>query len=161
MPFHVMPVHCFPISQVSFRELLPFIQPRTAIADCTSAFALRMYPSVKFREYAALKYTPDFVRPVPAATAEVKVPYEPKPKSAVAKGRTPTDAVLMFTLAPNAPAPFAEVPSPLWSCTEERSVDNEGIFTQKTSWDSESLRVMPLSVTFICEPLLPRTVILE
>ena len=70
-------------------------------------------------------------------------------------------AVLMLTLAPKAPAPLAEVPNPRCSCTLETMDDREGILTQKTSWDSASFNVIPLSVTLIWEPLTPLTVILE
>ena len=67
----------------------------------------------------------------------------------------------MLMLAPNAPAPFADVPRPRCTCTELRMLDNEGILTQNTSWDSASLRVMPFRVTLIWEPFEPLTVILE
>ena len=64
-------------------------------------------------------------------------------------------------LAPNAPAPFADVPNPLWICTLDIIDVKAGIFTQNTSCDSASLRVIPLRVTLICEPFEPLTVILE
>ena len=67
----------------------------------------------------------------------------------------------MLMDAPKSPAPLMVVPRPLWTWTPETRAVMEGMFTQKTSWDSASLRVIPLSVTLIWEPLLPRIVMAE
>ena len=99
--------------------------------------------------------------PEPADTVVRKVFHEPALNSARANGSWLTEAVLILMLAPNAPEPLAVVPSPLWTCTEEMRLWSDGMLTQNTSCDSESLRVMPLRVTLICEPLLPRIVIAE
>ena len=71
--------------------------------------------------------------PVPAAYVPEYVPYEPMDISAEANGSAPTDAVFILMLAPNAPAPLAEVPSPLCSCTLEIMEERAGILTQNTS----------------------------
>ena len=92
-----------------------------------------MYPSVRPREYAKSKYSPERVRPVPTDAEAVKVPYEPYPRSTDAYGSAPTEAVLMFMLAPKAPGPAADVPRPRWSCTLESMPESAGMFTQKTS----------------------------
>ena len=67
----------------------------------------------------------------------------------------------MLMLAPNAPAPLADVPKPLCSWTLDIIEERAGILTQNTSCDSASFRVMPLRVTLICDPFDPRTVIFE
>ena len=67
----------------------------------------------------------------------------------------------MLMLAPKAPAPFAEVPKPRCTWTPDRIPVRAGMFTQKTSWDSASFRVMPFRVTLIWDPFEPRMVILE
>ena len=136
-------------------------RPTTPNALCTSAFAFRIYPSVKDFEYAASAKIPPGRSPVPAATLVISVFQLPRPTSAFAKALTGISLVPILTLAPNAPAPLADVPSPLWSCTSERMLERAGILTQKTSCDSASLSVMPLKVTLIWLPFTPRTVILE
>ena len=80
-----------------------------------------------------MKYRPDFISPEPAEKVLIKVPYDPNDISAEAVGSALTEAVLILMLAPNAPAPFAEVPNPLCSWTLEIIEDNAGILTQKTS----------------------------
>ena len=67
----------------------------------------------------------------------------------------------MLMLAPKAPAPLMLVPRPRCTWTWESMLWRLGMFTQKTSCDSASLRLMPLSVTLIWEPLEPRMVMAE
>ena len=67
----------------------------------------------------------------------------------------------MLMLAPKAPGPLADVPRPRCTCTPEMRRVSAGMFTQNTSWDSASFSVIPLSVTLICDPLLPRMVMDE
>ena len=52
-------------------------------------------------------------------------------------------------LAQNDPGPFAEVPRPRCITTSDSMNSRDGIFTQNTSCDSASFRVMPLSVTLV------------
>ena len=101
------------------------------------------------------------MRPVEAASVVIKVLYEPAEKLTSAQGSGVTKAVFMLMLAPKAPAPEADVPSPRCTCTEESREVSAGMFIQKTSCDSASLRVMPFSVTLICEPLEPRMVMAD
>ena len=91
----------------------------------------------------------------------ILVPNEPAEKETFPEGSGFTRAVFMFMDAPKSPAPLIVVPSPLCTCTPETSPVSDGMFTQKTSWDSASLSVMPLRVTLIWEPLLPRIVMAE
>ena len=89
------------------------------------------------------------------------MPNEPAERDNRPEGSGCTRAVFMLMDAPKSPAPLIVVPRPLWTCTPETSAVMDGMFTQNTSWDSASLRVIPLSVTLIWEPLLPRIVIAE
>ena len=110
---------------------------------------------------ARSKYSPLGSFPDDMAADVMKVPKEPPLNSTQAVGSGRTKAVFMLMLAPKAPGPLADVPSPRCTCTPDRREVSAGIFTQNTSCDSASFRVMPLSVTLICEPLLPRMVMDE
>ena len=65
--------------------------------------------------------------------------------------------VCIFTLAPNAPEPFVDVPAPRCICTSLTDDAKSGILTQNTEWLSASFNGMPLAVTFIRVASVPRT----
>ncbi|MPM45189.1 hypothetical protein SDC9_91875 [bioreactor metagenome] len=58
-------------------------------------------------------------------------------------------------LAPKAPDPFTEVPTPRITCISCRKLWNAGILTQKTCCDSPSFSATPFKVTLILLPSLP------
>src|SRR5690606_22116595 len=66
-------------------------------------------------------------------------------------------SVSKFKLAPKAPEPLVEVPTPRCNCRFSTLETKSGIFTQKLPCDSASLYGIPLMVTLIRVPSLPRT----
>ena len=60
-------------------------------------------------------------------------------------------SVFKFTEAPNAAAPFVEVPTPLWIWILSSEDAKSGMFTHQTPWLSESLSGIPFIVTLILD----------
>ena len=63
----------------------------------------------------------------------------------------------MLMLAPKAPAPFVEVPAPRCTCISLTEEAKSGRLTQNTVWLSASLMGIPLAVTLMRVPSVPRT----
>ena len=87
----------------------------------------------------------------------LKVLKLPKLLAISAKASSDTPCVIKLRLAPKAPAPLVEVPTPRFSWMLSTEEVKSGRLTQKVPWDSESLNGIPLMVTFTREASLPRT----
>ena len=67
------------------------------------------------------------------------MPNEPKEFEISPYASSRTASVKIFKLAPKAPDPFVEVPTPLWSCKFSVEEAKSLRFTQKVPWLSASL----------------------
>ena len=61
----------------------------------------------------------------------------------------------MLMLAPKAPEPFVDVPTPLWTCRFSTEDEKSGKLTQYVPCDSASLNGIPLMVILVDWGLTP------
>ena len=66
-------------------------------------------------------------------------------------------SVCILTVAPNAPVPLVDVPTPRWICTDCTLLAKSPIFTQKSCELSASFIGTPLAVMLMREGSVPRT----
>ena len=130
-------------------------------SDLRSEEARSMYPSdwmVETRpENSALYLASRSITPVPKIVFALKVLYEPAEKLTWAKASSLTPSVDKLRLAPKAPDPFVEDPTPRCNCALCVELAKSGRLTQKVPWDSLSLSGIPFMVTFTRVASLPRT----
>ena len=77
------------------------------------------------------------------------VPNEPPESTTRPPASSLNSIVWMATVAPNAPAPLDELPTPRWMVKLSTLLARSGRSTQYTWWDSASLRATPLMVTLM------------
>ena len=116
-----------------------------------------MYPSELILDRRASKDQWPLISPVPAFTVSLCVLNDPYEPFSSAYGFSEKSPVCMLILAPKAPAPLVEVPAPRWICMSLTDDAKSGRFTQNTLWLSASLIGIPLAVTLMRVPSVPRT----
>ncbi len=99
---------------------------------------------------------PLLVFPVLASIVARCVPKEPAPK-VMRPPFSPAPKVLKPRLAPNAPEPLVEVPTPFCNWMAFVEDIRSGVFTQNTPWLSASFMGMPFTVTLMRVISEPRT----
>src|SRR5512133_18192 len=112
-PHQLIPVRSLPEIILNLILSTGVVQLPLTITDPISDALCLTYPSLLIFDARIIRLKRLSIFPDHTFAVERKVLNEPAPRSKEAPGSSGVDMVLIFTEAPNAPAPLLEVPTPL------------------------------------------------